>query len=328
VTGAEAGEPAEVGGEPAAAEMPTAAAAPLAAVVEPLRGEPAAPAGESSLEQPVAAESVAALTAPLTAASAAFASWADADPATRELTAVILRGRELARDLQATDLRLRVARTEVPIAELGGSSRAPLLLGVAVDGVTESGTGWSGGGGQLEPLVERTSGGRGRVFFAASGQSVGEWDDALNSSADTGASGGDVASLIVASLARFDGMRGRRFLLVVTDGRNEPDKAAWQQAVAAAGEAGTPVLVVALWDEGFSQRTRKNLREIAEVSGGSLFLVQGSGQLDRAAERFGPLLDAGVAVRFRLPEGVALPAPVALESPDRELAVSAPRAIR
>ena len=130
------------------------------------------------------------------------------------------------------------------------------------------------------------------------------------------------------SLDRLSGARGRRFLLLVTDGRSEPDKDAWQRALDGAASAGTPVLVVALWDERFSQRARKQLRELAEVSGGSLFLVQGRGQLDRAAERFGPLLDAGVSVRFRVPAGVALPAELRLEGARDGLEVATARKIR
>ncbi|MCU0234562.1 MAG: hypothetical protein MUE90_11115, partial [Thermoanaerobaculales bacterium] len=102
----------------------------------------------------------------------------------------------------------------------------------------------------------------------------------------------------------------------------------WQNAADAAAASGTPVLVVALWDERFSQRTRKQLRELAEVSGGSLFLVQGRGQLDRAAERFGPLLDAGVSLRFTVPVGLSLPAELRLEAARDGLEVTSSKRLR
>jgi hypothetical protein len=290
-------------------------------IVEPLRAEPPAPA-----DVPASAPAAPALPPPEAAAAAAAAWAADDDAAGSELTAVVLEGREPARGLRPSDLRLRVNGAEVSIEALGEAGEAPLFLGVAVDAGPDSGIGWPGGG-DLAPLITRARDGLGKTFYAASGDPVGEWGAGPPASAP-GGTGGDVASLIADSLRRFDGVRGRRFLLVVTDGRNQPDKESWKQAVTAAGEAGTPVLVVALWDEGFSRRTRNNLREIAEVSGGSLFLVQGGSQLDRAAERFGPLLDAGVAVRFEVPAGTALPARVALSSHDRELEISAPRFIR
>ena len=291
-------------------------------VVEPLRAEPSAPADAP----PASAPAAPALLPPEAAAAAAPAWAADADAAGSELTAVVLEGREPARGLRTSDLRLRVNGAEVSIEALGEAGEAPLFLGVAVDAGPDSGIGWPGGG-DLAPLITRAGDGLGKTFYAAAGDRVGGWGAGPPASAP-GGTGGDVASLIVDSLRRFDGVRGRRFLLVVTDGRNQPDKESWKQAVTAAGEAGTPVLVVALWDDGFSRRTRNNLREIAEVSGGSLFLVQGETQLDRAAERFGPLLDAGVAVRFRVPAGVALPAEVRLEGVERGLGVATAKRVR
>lgn len=289
-------------------------------IVEPLRGDPA----PSEAPSPPAAPAV--QQHPPPAVAAAHAAWAGADTDTLELTAVVLRGREPARDLRPDDLLLRVGGAEVPVAALGGAQEAPLLLGIAVDAAADSGVGWPGGG-DLASLTRRAAEGLGSSFYAASGGLVGEWGAEPPAAVPDG-TGGDLASLVVEALQRFEGTQGRRFLLLVTDGRNEPKKDAWLAAVTAAGEAGTPVLVVALWDDGFSRRTRNNLREIAEVSGGSLFLVQGETQLDRAAERFGPLLDAGVAVRFEVPAGTALPARVALASHDRELEISAPRFIR
>jgi hypothetical protein len=291
-------------------------------IVEPLRAEPSAPADVP----PASAPAAPALPPPEAAAAAAAAWAADADAAGSELTAVVLEGREPARGLRPSDLRLRVNGAEVSIEALGEAGKAPLFLGVAVDAGPDSGIGWPGGG-DLAPLITRAGDGLGKTFYAASGDRVGGWGAGPPASAP-GGTGGDVASLIVDSLQRFEGVRGRRFLLVVTDGRNQPDKESWKQAVTAAGEAGTPVLVAALWDDGFSRRTRNNLREIAEVSGGSLFLVQGGAQLDRAAERFGPLLDAGVAVRFRVPAGVALPAEVRLEGVQRGLEVATAERLR
>jgi hypothetical protein len=297
-------------------------------IVEPLRGETAVPPEEPQSGAPAPAESRAASPQPVPAAvEAEHASWIDADPDTAELTAVVLRGRETPGELDPADLRLRLSGAEVPIEELGDARRAPLLLGIAVDTGPDSGVGWPGAGGTLAPLAARADDGLGRRFYAASGSGVGEWD-AGPPSAAVGGEGGDVAGLLTDSLERFDGMRGRRFLLLVTDGRSEPDKMAWQRAVAAAAEAGTPVLVVALWDERFSRRSRNNLRELVEVSGGSLFLVQGRAQLERAVERFGPLLDAGVALRFRFPPGISLPAEVRLEGVERGLEVSTAKSIR
>jgi hypothetical protein len=261
--------------------------------------------------------------------SAVLESWANADPGTVDLTVVAVRGREPVSGLQPTDFRLRIGGVEAPVAAVGDAGRAPLQLGVAVHVANEASESWSRSGGRLYPLVERASGGRGHTFFAADGR-VGSWDqEPVEIGVSSGGSpAGGLTSLIVESLAGFRDRRGRKFLIVVTDGRSDADKAAWKAATDEAETAGVPVLVVALWDEKFSHRVRKNLKTVAEVSGGSLFLVQGSDQLDRAAERFGPMIDAGVALRFAVPSSVSLPAKVVVESMDGGLQLNSPHGIR
>ncbi len=303
---------------------------PDVATVEPLRAESPqpgvdpgtaiAPSPESSEEAP---------EPPPAAVAAALEAWAEADPATADLTVIARRENKPATGLAPSDFSLRVGGKDALIEEVGGSDRAPLQLGIAVDVATGSGAGWSQSGGRLFPLVQRARAGRGHVFFAADGR-VGAWDGDPEDSRGGGASAtyGGLTSLIVDSLERFKGRRGRNFLIVVTDGRADADKAAWKAAIDAASNAGCPVLIIALWDDNFSQKIRKHLKTIADTSGGSLFLVQGSDQLDRAAERFGPMIDAGVALRFVVPPGVVLPASVSVEGGDKELKVTAPKGVR
>jgi hypothetical protein len=184
--------------------------------------------------------------------------------------------------------------------------------------------------GSLSPIVGRAGGGRGRLFVATAG-GVGAWD------ADMDAPGGvtlaqtseNVAGLVIASIERFRGLHGRTFLVVLTDGRDEPTKEEWQEAADRAGEAGVPILVIALWDDQFNNRIRKNLKKLAEISGGSLFLVQGRAQLESAADRFGRYLDGGYSLRFKAPGGDRQTATsISVSASDKELDVSAPKSIR
>ena len=327
-------EPAAVAEAPAAEPPPPPQVEkeiePEAAVVEPLRGatpEPDLGTGSGVLAPPES--SMKAPEPPPAEVVAALEAWTNADPATADLTVIVLRDNEPATGLEASDFDLRVGGEGAVIEEVGGRDRAPLQLGIAVDVAKDPGVAWSQSGGRLYSLVERARGGRGHVFFAAGGR-IGEWDGGPGDPrVGAGSAGsGDLTSLIVDSLERFEGRRGRKFLVVVTDGRLDADKAAWQRATEAAEKAGVPVFVIALWDESFSHRIRKNLKSIANVSGGGLFLVQGSDQLDRAADRFGPMIDAGVAIRFVVPPGVVLPAQVAVSSSDRKLELTAPKAVR
>jgi hypothetical protein len=215
------------------------------------------------------------------------------------------------------------------IERLGSPEDAPLLLGLAIDVASTEVDGWTGARGSLASLADRARGGRGRVFVATPAN-VGAWSTEPKPPDQGGDDtvGGNVASLVTESLRPFADQRGRAFLIVLTDGRNEPSKAEWSEATAAAGASGVPILVVALWDADFSHRTRKNLKQLTEVSGGSLFLVQGSSQLDSAADRFGRLLDGSYVLRFKSasePTGKAIQ--ISVSSSDKKLDVSAPKSI-
>jgi hypothetical protein len=303
---------------------------PEAAVIEPLRADATPPSpGPDSAAAPAPDKAVESAQPPPAEVAAAFEEWANADSATSDLTVVVFRGNEPATGLTAADFRVRIDGKDAVVEAVGDADRAPLQLGVAVDVASGSAAGWSQSGGRLFSLVQRVGGGRGHVFFAADGR-VGAWDsgpgDARGGPASV--SSGGLTSLIVDALGRFEGRRGRAFLVVVTDGRSDADKAAWKAATNAAARAGVPVLVIALWDNNFNDRIRRNLKTIGESSGGGLFLVQGSDQLDRAADRFGPVIDAGVALRLLLPPGVTLPAQVSVEAAEKSLEVTAPKGLR
>ncbi len=300
-------------------------------IVEPLRSDtpPAVAAPE-----PTGTEVPPAVTAPgafLPAEAAArIESWQDADPGTRDISVVVMAGREPVLNLQQEALRLRVGGSDVPIEKLGGAESAPLLLGLAVDVASGKIEGWMGARGSLAPLAARAAGGRGELFVATE-NGVGDWGAEPESDGATkdATASGNVARLVIDSLRPFDGRRGRTFLVVLTDGRNEPSKSEWAEASEAASSAGVPILVVALWDDAFSHRTRKNLKDLTVISGGSLFLVQGSAQLDSAADRFGRQLDGSYALRFRSPappQGKAIS--ISVTAGDRGLEVSAPKSIR
>jgi hypothetical protein len=300
-------------------------------LVEPLRADPQAQAAEPEAIAPrQRAESAPAIVPVSAELAARYEEWGRATEDTREFSVVMLRGRESAQGIGAADLRLRVGGSEVPVERLGDVETAPLLLGLAIDVMPGEIDGWSGMRGSLEPIVERAGDGRGRLFVANSA-GVGAWG------ADMDAPGGvtmaqtseNVARLVIASLEPFEGRLGRKFLVVLTDGRAEPAKDEWQQATDAAGAAGVPILVIALWDDDFNNRNRKNLKKLADISGGSLFLVQGRAQLESAADRFGRYLDGGYSVRFKFPGGDRQNATtISLSASDKEVDVSAPKTIR
>jgi len=300
-------------------------------IVEPLRStEPVAVAEPMRTETATAAAAAKAVPVPLPGdVAAAYDAWADTDPGTTDLTVIVSRGREPVPDLTPGALRLRIAKAEVPIAGIGDAGNSPLYLGVAVDLSPAEVPRWPAIGRGLEPLVERVGGGRGRFFVATDGNET-DWaaDPAEISEALESPTGGDLATLVVASLAHFEGQRGRTFLILLTDGHFETSKSTWSDATAAVDRAGVPILVLALWNDEFPQRARKNLQQIAAASGGRLFLVQGTDQLGGAVERYGRIIDAGVALRFQMPAGMKSPSPISVDANDRSIKVTAPKKIR
>ena len=315
--------------EPPAAEMQPEEPEPV--TIEVLRGEP--------VEAPSAGVETGAAPSPepieeagnefSSKAAAAYEGWAAGASDTVEFTAIVTRNREPAEGLTPGDLTLKVAGNVVAIDQIGDAAKAPLLLGAAVDLAPETAGRWSGTGRQLVPLLARASEGRGRLFFSASGWEGG-WENGADRLPDVleSPSTGDVAALLIASLGQFSGQSGRNFLLLITDGRSDLPKSAWREAVVAAEVSGVPVLVIALWDKDFKQGIRKQLQNIARVSGGRLFLAQGADQLDSVTERYGSMLDAGIAVRFSPPAGMKPASAVSLTAHDKSIEVTAPSKVR
>ncbi len=306
---------------PASDPAPPKREAPFA---EPLRsspptGPPAADRGEPERSGPV-------MPAP---AVDAISAWQEAPTGTRELTVVATRDGEPAAEMSPQELRLIIGRSATPVTATGGRLEAPLLLGLAVDLSPRTAAQWDRIVAGLDPLLERAQDGLGRSFAAIHG-AVGPWHDGvvgLDEAGNTPADG-SLPALVAGALQRFDGQRGRAFLVVVTDGRGGAPRSAWSRAGAAVGDAGVPLLVVAIWDRDFDERTRRQLSRLAESSGGRSFLVHGLGQLDGAVERYGPVLDGGVAVRFPGEALSGVPQRVEVTSSDPRVEITAPASIR
>ncbi len=317
--------------EPASAREATEPSQPPP-VVEPMRSAEPPAAAEPLRSESVTSASVAPLARPAEPSAEmlnAYEEWDDADPESTDLTVVVMRSRQPVADLGTNDLELRMGGSSVPITKFGDADHAPLLLGVAVDLSDENVGRWGQVSRELVPLTERAGSGLGSLFVATAGaeSNWGVGPEQMDETIVTSA-GGDLAALIRTSLEKFEGRRGRTFLLVLTDGRTEPSKDAWRETTAALESAGVPVLVMVLWDDGFRKKLRKNLQQITSISGGRLFMLQGLDQMDGAVERFGGVLDAGVALRFEAPPEGKGSSQIVVTAPDRTLDITAPKSIR
>jgi hypothetical protein len=317
--------------EPAPAREATAAAEPPP-VVEPMRSQEPPPIAEPHRSDPAALvveDSEPVPEGPAAEILAAHEDWGVADPGTTDLTVVVMRSRQPVPDLEPGDFELRVGGSRVPLVDVGGAHRAPLFLGVAIDLSAENVGRWSQVSRGLVPLVARAGSGLGRLFVSTVGEES-DWDvdpERLDEALVT-PSGGDLATLIRLSADKFADRRGRTFLLVLTDGRSEPSKDAWRETTTAVETAGIPLLVMALWDDGFKKKLRKSLQQITSISGGRLFMLQSFDQMEGAVERYGAVLDAGVALRFEPPPAGEGPSQIAVTATDRTLDITAPKTVR
>ncbi|MEE4272299.1 MAG: hypothetical protein V2I67_11525 [Thermoanaerobaculales bacterium] len=80
-------------------------------------------------------------------------------------------------------------------------------------------------------------------------------------------------------------------LLVVTDGLGPNAGTGWAEVRAAATQAGIPVLVAGIWSGVFPSGLRRDLRRLADATGGSVFYLQGPDQAAILVERFAPFVD-------------------------------------
>lgn len=292
----------EVVDEPEAPAAPAPAATPrpqpLPTPVPELELEPA-PASV-----PPAPAAAALATVPL---APVYLEWPTGAAGDGELTVAVVRAGRPVAGLGSGDLEVRAGR-EVPVLAVGGPDRAPLLLAVAVGMGPGSASDAPWVGRMVGELTTRAAGGRGRVLVRTAAGADSGWgvDPAvvpeLVAVAELPAEH-DLPGLVRSSLDRFRGLRGRAFLLVVTDGGGAGSGDGWKDAFEAADLAGVPVLVAGLWNGDFGRGLRKDLRRLGELSGGAVFYLQGAVQADDLLERFGPVIDGSAAVRVDLPPG-------------------------
>ena len=106
----------------------------------------------------------------------------------------------------------------------------------------------------------------------------------------------DLPRLVLSSLENARTRRGKTFLVIVTDGRGPRNVKAWKGVHEVATEAGVPILIAGVWQEGFGSGLRKDLRKLANESGGAVFYVQGATQVNDLVERFGSVVGSAYAV--------------------------------
>ncbi len=274
--------PAEPAGAPPVGVVEAVAPTPPA---EPVRRPPASPLGEDVTE------------------------WGSSEPAFADLTVVVTERNRPILGLEREDLVVRVDGVETAIESFGDATTAPLYLAVAVDVSRSMAKHLPEVSRQLGKLALGTLNHGGRLaLVAADAQAVTVlgWDEgspaglaeALTEAGST--SEGDLASLVTTSLAAFTGRRGRRFLLVITDGGDTAGPVQWKEAAAAADAAGVPVLVVGLDSESMSGRLRRSLQQLAVGTGGRSYFLNSRSVLPLTLSYMAELINGSYALQVRV----------------------------
>jgi VWFA-related protein len=78
---------------------------------------------------------------------------------------------------------------------------------------------------------------------------------------------------IISALYQFQGVRGQRALVLISDGRDTASRFSWDQALEYSKRAGVPLYVIGLGISGISIDVRPRLAQLAAETGGTAFFI-------------------------------------------------------
>jgi hypothetical protein len=222
-----------------------------------------------------------------------------------ELTVFVIRDGAAVPGLTADRFAVSVGGETIPATCAEGPGEGVTHLRIAVDlgARTSAETEWvTGLVARLATIVSPSRGSTvvgdivGRfsapVRFDADASDTSQWVV----SAEHGVIEETLPDLVLASLEHARSVSGKSFLAIVTDGRGTRGGKIWKTIHRAAAESGVPVLIAGIWQEEFGSGLRKDLRKLANETGGTVFYMQGPSQVDDCVERFGAVIGGAYAV--------------------------------
>lgn len=296
-----------------------------AAEREPTAAKPSSQPAPAAAAAPVVVEPPAAQASPRATATA----WTGVSDGNRDLTVVVTERNRPILGLGPTAFDLQVGGSSVPVDVVGDAASAPLNLGLVVD--------LSGDLEAADAIVRRLGGlalrarNGGNLFVLSAANPNPVWgasaDDIARAIADDDGSAPSLALMVRTALGAFSEVRGRSFLLVVTNGRDDSARSEWKETVAAAERAGVPVLVVGARDADFSSRARSSLIRIAETTGGRSYFLGDPGVVGMTLDYLGELIDASYALPYPAAGAGAGAREVKVQVTQRDWEVAHPRRV-
>jgi hypothetical protein len=155
--------------------------------------------------------------------------------------------------------------------------------------------------GQITPRIMdllRTGGGAAVVVDGP----VASWTDetaALAGSLGDEPQPSPLAERVTTALNLLAERPGRKVLLIHTEGGPAVDRSGWKDLVQKAEGSGAQIVVSALWTGELIERDRRQLRKIANASGGRMELVEAPSLLTKVFDALAGRLEATAVVRIR-----------------------------
>ena len=84
---------------------------------------------------------------------------------------------------------------------------------------------------------------------------------------------------VIFSLYYFNGIKGQRALILLSDGKDEHSKFAWEEAIEYARRAGVSIYSIGLGLGGKMGEAKKKLKKLAEETGGRPFFIDNVNEL-------------------------------------------------
>lgn len=84
---------------------------------------------------------------------------------------------------------------------------------------------------------------------------------------------------LVSALYQFQGIRGQRALILISDGRDTVSRFSWDQALEYARRAGVPIYVIGIGISGMNIDARPRLTQLAAETGGGIYFINDASEL-------------------------------------------------